>query len=559
MAADESPPASSESLERVPRGVLLLAAAVVLGYFATEASLLSSRLGFPLDDSWIHLQFARNLAQGGGLSYNPGELVTGSTAPLWTALLSVFFHFPGNVVVWTKLAGGVLFVAVVHATWRLGRAQGLERGLATLAACLCAGTYWLVWSALSGMEIVLFVWLSLEGMLLHGRERLDRRRPVLSLPVLALSALARPEGLLLVVLALCDRLLGALSPVTGETGESGVETGVNEGAGVAGRRGLWRGGVAALLFLLPTLGYYWWVGGSPLPTTFGAKAGEMRGLLPDGQYLFMVFGILFRPQPWMALLAAGGVVSLGARWDRRRSLLPALWLVGLPLAYSLLVPQGKHLLLGNFGRYFFPLFPPAIVLGCVGLRDLWARWSTRADRASRLLRPALLALLVLPTAYTLVQGAGFYARNVANVEDGDVRMAAWLAAAVPPQAVLAVQDIGAIKFFAPQRILDLAGIVSPEIQRAIRAAITPEDRFGQAGMLRYLEQHRPDYLIAFPSWYPALVRAETGFVPVFTLAVPDNITLAGDQLVVYKTPWTRYPLREPASRSPSPRPGGQTP
>ncbi|MEO8505564.1 MAG: hypothetical protein ABI609_16840 [Acidobacteriota bacterium] len=515
MHASPHRPQDRALRERVPHGVLWAAAVVLLGYFAAEASLLSFRLGFPLDDSWIHLQFARNLASGLGLSYNPGELVTGSTAPLWTALLSLLFHLPGNVVVWTKLASAVLFVASVHATFRLGRALGLERDLASVASLLVAGTYWLVWSALSGMEIVLFVWLSLEGILLHLRERRDPQRPCLSLPVLALSALARPEALLLLMLAIADRL----------TAGDQVDL-----------RRLGRGMVAAALFVVPTLLFYWRVGGSPLPTTFGAKAGEMRGLLPDGQYLFMVFGIFFRPQPWMALLAAAGAAVLLRRWrgDGDRGLLIALWGFGLPFAYALLVPQGKHLLLGNFGRYFFPLFPVVILLGCLGGREVWQRW-----RGLRPLRALLLVALILPTLYTLVQGAGFFARNVANVEDGDVRMASWLRAHVPVEAVVAVQDIGAIRFFAPQRILDLAGIVSPDIQRAIRAATTPEDRFGQAGMLRYLEEKRPDYLVAFPSWYPQLVRAETGFVPVYTLAVPDNITLAGDQLVVYKTPWTR--------------------
>src|SRR5882724_3720030 len=76
-----------------------------LGYFAAEAFILSGTFGFPLDDSWIHLQFARNLAAGQGLSYNPGELVTGSTAPLWTALLAILFLLPGSVVLWTKLLG----------------------------------------------------------------------------------------------------------------------------------------------------------------------------------------------------------------------------------------------------------------------------------------------------------------------------------------------------------------------------------------------------------------------------------------------------------------------
>src|SRR5215218_8806121 len=148
MNAPSEISASVPAPDRRPRWLIPAAAAACLVY------LLVSRPGFPLDDSWIHLQFARNLAEGRGLSYNPGELVTGSTAPLWTALLSLLFILPGPpgiVVVWTKLLGIAFHLASVAVAWRLGRELGLGRGLASLAAALMLTTSWLVWSALSGM------------------------------------------------------------------------------------------------------------------------------------------------------------------------------------------------------------------------------------------------------------------------------------------------------------------------------------------------------------------------------------------------------------------------
>jgi hypothetical protein len=147
---------------RAPLPLLGLGLLVCGLYLFAEQSLLGGRIGFPLDDSWIHLQFARNLAQGAGLSYNPGELVTGSTAPLWTALLSLVFLLPaGAVVVATKLLGVALHLAGIDAVWRLAQALGLGRKGAALAALLHLSTSWMVWSALSGMEIPLFVLLSL--------------------------------------------------------------------------------------------------------------------------------------------------------------------------------------------------------------------------------------------------------------------------------------------------------------------------------------------------------------------------------------------------------------
>ena len=74
-----------------PRASALLPAAmivlVVLLYLVASASRL--RLGFPLDDAWIHQTYARNLATRGEWSFIAGQPSGGSTAPLWTMVLSL--------------------------------------------------------------------------------------------------------------------------------------------------------------------------------------------------------------------------------------------------------------------------------------------------------------------------------------------------------------------------------------------------------------------------------------------------------------------------------------
>jgi hypothetical protein len=524
----ESPPRS-----RARIWIALAALLVCSAYLAAEAYMLDSDLGFPLDDSWIHLQFARNLAAGHGLSYNAGELVTGSTAPLWTALLALLFYLPGSVVVWTKLLGIGLHLAAVDATWRLGRELGLGRGLATFAAALTLGTTWLVWSALSGMEVPLFIFLALQGMILHLRERAAPERPPFSLGLLAVAALARPEGLALLGLAFVDRLL-----VIGRD-----ETGELRWRRPALRPLLTGLGLAACALAGPLL-FYRWAGGSFLPTTFAAKGGALRHWLPDLQYLNLVFTILFRPQPYMALLAGAGVLALVERLGtpRDRGLLPALWLLAVPLAYSTVSPEGGASLVGNFGRYYFPFYPVVVVLGVLGL-----------ERAAQAVGPHLLAgrfrlpvgallvaLIAWPTVSSLVQGVGHYVQNVSNVQDSDVRIARWLAPRLPPQAVLAVNDIGAIKFLLPNRVIDLAGIVNPEIRRDLNRGLA----FGipwEQTISGEIGGRRPDYLVIFPAWFPHLSQ-DPRFRPLYAVDVRDNVTMGGPRVMVYATPWTRWPL-----------------
>jgi len=134
-----------------------IAAGVVALYLGCELYLFSGELGFPLDDGWIHLQFARQLAAGEGLAFNPGRWVAGSTAPLWTALLSLGFAFPGGLaVVWSKLLGVAFFLLTVATSTALAAGLGLSSGRCRLAATLVAVTPWLAWAALSGMETLCF-------------------------------------------------------------------------------------------------------------------------------------------------------------------------------------------------------------------------------------------------------------------------------------------------------------------------------------------------------------------------------------------------------------------
>src|SRR5262249_50979860 len=85
--------------------LVLLAAALPLTILLARERLIAGAAGFPLDDSWIHLQFARNLAEGAGFAYNPGVPVAGSTAPLWTLLLAAGARVAGASLLMAKTLG----------------------------------------------------------------------------------------------------------------------------------------------------------------------------------------------------------------------------------------------------------------------------------------------------------------------------------------------------------------------------------------------------------------------------------------------------------------------
>jgi hypothetical protein len=536
-------PASSVSRSSPWVPALLAAAAVVTGvaYLLSAAYVVGRWPTFPLDDAWIHLSFARNLAAGHGLSIVPGEPVAGSTAPLWTALAALGVSVSLGGVLWMQLLGIGLDSLGVVLSWRLSRELGLSRGLSALAGALVVVTAWMAWSAVSGMEVPLFVVLSVGGLVLHLKERADPGRPRLSLPVFGLSVLARPEGLLLLACALIDGLL-----LWRRRSDGGLEW-IGRCALSPARLPRVLGAPLALagLAFLPVAAWYVWIGGSPLPTTFAAKAGGGGLHLPDLHYLHVAAGVFFRPQPWVAVFAPAGVVGLVSHLGtpRDRGLLPALWLVALPLAYSCLNPAEGGPLIGNFGRYLFPLFPVLIVLGVLGMEPvaaaLGASW--RRSKPRSVLALGALLLVLAPPVIALARGATLYARNVLDVESGDVRMAHWLATRLPPDAVIATMDIGALSTLLPNRIVDLAGIADPSVLDAIARAKARGGTW-QDGVLAFIAERRPDYLVVFPDWLTSVNRPGSGFTRLATIRVPGNVTLGHDSLALYSTPWTREPL-----------------
>jgi len=97
-----------------PNPVILFVAASIVTtiscvfYFVTMLGL--GNPGFTLDDSWIHLQFARTIFEGTPWEYSPGYPSTGSTSPLWSLLLSPIFLFASETI---SVIWGVLLISMI--------------------------------------------------------------------------------------------------------------------------------------------------------------------------------------------------------------------------------------------------------------------------------------------------------------------------------------------------------------------------------------------------------------------------------------------------------------
>ena len=91
-------------------------------------------------------------------------------------------------------------------------------------------------------------------------------------------------------------------------------------------------------------------------------------------------------------------------------------------------------------------------------------------------------------------------------------------------SLLAVHDIGAIGYFTRRPLLDLAGLITPEVIPIIR---------DEAALLDFIQAQQADYLVTFPSWYPALTRSST-LQLIYTTNAPWAPQAGGDNMAVYQ-------------------------
>ena len=100
------------------------------------------RLGHPgamLDDTYIHFQYARAIAEGHPFRFQAGEPIsTGATSLLWPAILAPFYWvgFRGNLLLWPAwvISYAALFGLGVESARLLGML--VRPSLRAFAACL---------------------------------------------------------------------------------------------------------------------------------------------------------------------------------------------------------------------------------------------------------------------------------------------------------------------------------------------------------------------------------------------------------------------------------------
>jgi len=434
---------------------------------------------FPMDDTYIHFVYARNLAEHGKLMFNfPDEKGVGTSSPLWVLLL-VGGYAVGVPLHLVAKAMGIGALIIVGATLYLllRPLWGVAAALGGALAAVLSGP--MVWFSLSGMETTLFLALALLALLAYRAGRW-----LWTGLLLGLLTLARPEGLALALaIALAEIARQKRIP----------------------RPLVWAGILCALvagpwfLYLYLRTGHFLPTSGlsKHVTTTMGVRLvasqnpvlGTLARLTPFtyiglwAVYLVeFVLGGMTLPPPRLPIGAAVGnphyTLSLWAvvglvgmvgpllwaarrawnvrRWPRhlqdpaRRPWVPfLLWVVLHNLCYMAFLPVP-----GTASRY-----------GAVNHIALWLGLvaGLRAFAHRPRLQRVWLAGLVLLLAADGIYWNSVYDANLEHMQNVRIAAARFVRDYVPQKELCAAFDIGAVRFYGERPIIDLYGLVDPEV------------------------------------------------------------------------------------------------
>jgi hypothetical protein len=502
-AASHPRPASRLHPANASRRQWLLVAVSVFGALVAALVIWDVRLNhgaftYAVDDAYIHLAIANNLAFHAVYAPAGHAFESASSSPGWTLLLAGLLRLgaPAEALPLTlNVAAGVWLL------WTLARERTADLADSArawrLVAVLTPVVLLLAPLALVGMEHVLHA--ALVVTLLVQARRVARDEPG-----------ALPPLLLVAFLATLVRLETAL-----------VALGIFFGLALTGsgtiRARLRAGGSVVIAASVPVVvlgvinlahgGYF--LANSIVAKT--AVAGGPLGVLRSLGNLPLRLGV----DPVLLTLVVGAVVVL-LRVSIRSDLRCVTWAF-LVAALLHLAFVGAEVTTGRYQAYLIAagLFLAFEIVEQVGVPRLgggaWARVAL-----------VMLVVLILPMRLTAAMPRGAH-----EVRSQQAQTAAFLAEAYSGRAV-AVNDIGLVALRHRGPMLDLAGLASTEVLREKKGP-----GLSAAFLERVVREHHVDVVAIYDSWFTGIIPSSWTRVAAWRLAEGSRVTVGDLEVAFY--------------------------
>lgn len=474
------------------------------------------------EDFLITFRHSRNLVEGRGLVFTPGERVQGFTSPINTLLPALFYWLgPHNGeygrVVWLYTAVSALALAGgVFAVLRRGLDDTLPVGWAVLFGCWLLVEPKTIAYAGNGQEAGFLVLFTLWTLALTTSD-IARQWRWLAVAWAGLQY-TRPDGV----------VYAAASCVVAMVGARGERRAVLVG--------LLKAAALAAAMYLPWLVWSWWYYGSPIPYTITAKGGSVEQLTAGELVQRMLNGYTSAAQAAFHTIYV--LFDWGARWDR------VAMALGVVASVYCLIPGRDRF--GRLASLYFVLLcgylaitpylapwylPGAAVVGALVVSRAVFTVASRLSRlvASRRAASVAAGVAVVVAAGLLIDRVTLFAHTAwamkqqqRLIETGSrVHIGQWLATQTQAGESVYLEPLGYIGYYSRAKMLDWPGLVSPEVVAARRAS--------GGGMMRAAMDLQPTFMVLRPGEL-AKMRQMPGmnhYQAVITFDVSDKVAALG--------------------------------
>ncbi len=412
-------------------GILLFAC-----IYAGELAYIFSLTPDPCEDAYITFRFSKNLADGNGPVFNPGERVEGYSNPLWMFSIAMARKLGLDMVNYSRMAGALFNTLALLLVWYIPWRWFAVRGPASLAGpvlyLLCLP---LQYYAASGLETSLYTFLVIASAAAIIWARNSTARCTAAFFVLLLTALTRPEGI--IFFGFYCLWLGWRCLVKKESLKPFLP------------------GILLFLvlygaFIAWRLSYY----GLPLPNTYYAK-----GSFP--LYVRVLIGFFinrgfFTNYTWfLFLLPFFFFVKIT---DARRALPPLYLFIAAGFVFSLGFSGWDWM---PYFRYNLPVVPLMIVCCQLLFAELWRAWTPTTGK--KLLWAALTACILFAAGEQYWKDLAFNYRwrDMGEFARFNQRtMGEWIRRELGTKPVIAIGDVGYFAYISQATIIDLYGLTN---------------------------------------------------------------------------------------------------
>ena len=392
---------------------------------------------FVYDDTYIYAKYIKNLSNGNGFCFNIGEISYGCTSLLWAFIGTLFtkiFGDPLLVIKWLSYISRLFSILIFYKLSLYLIKDKIYSSLATFSLCI---TPWFLRDVASGLETNTAIFMILLGCYVRLREKENNKTGYFSIVLFAFSFLIRPECILLLFIYFIDVLF------------------IDRSKGFF--KQFFKLALTAIAVILPFQIYAFLTFGSIVPGTIVAKTVVLMSFLKTFKNFITILG----SSNGLDILIFFVMIILSIKKEyriknyiRREELFLFIWMISLILTYLFTRTEVRW-------RYLAIISPLITIFAFGALKHIGGLIKMWFGKYTQMIVLIIVILLIIQSI-----AIQFVTMRQLFLQKDFVDLAfigKWINTNTPKDSIIAVHEIGAIGYYCNRRIIDTAGLVTPEI------------------------------------------------------------------------------------------------